>query len=204
MTVGVRRRRSMLAYSLIASVGLATVVLGVALGSRFGTDPQLTASPLIGLPAPDLTLPYLEVDGIFDLAALEGDVAVVNFWASWCVPCRQEHPVLTSTAAAYAQLGVTFVGVLIQDRAENGVDFLDELGRGEPYVYLVDPDSRASLEFGVLGVPETFFLDRDGTIVGKISGPVNGPLLAATLDAILLGRTGDLGVVKTGEVQNRP
>ncbi len=92
---------------------------------------------------------------------------------------------------------------MVQDRVDNGLDFLSEVGRGEPYAYVDDPDSRASLEFGLLGVPETFFVDRDGTIVGKVSGPVNTPLITATLDAILLGRADDLGVVKTGEVENR-
>lgn len=196
-------RRSSRPFWIVAGVGLFAVVLGVVFASRFGVDPQLTPSPLIGQPLPDLTLPYLEFDGDFSFADLEGEVAVINFWASWCLACRVEHQALLDTAAGYQDLGVTFVGVLVQDRADHGLDFLAELGRGEPYVYVVDQGSRASLEFGLLGVPETFFVDRDGTIVGKVSGPVNTPLLTATLDAILLGRAGDLGVVKTGEVQNR-
>ncbi|MDQ3782857.1 MAG: redoxin domain-containing protein [Actinomycetota bacterium] len=197
------KRRSSRPFWIVAGVGLVVVVLGVVFASRFGVDPQLTPSPLIGQPLPDLTLPYLEFDEDFSFADLEGDVAVINFWASWCLACRVEHQALLDAAAAYQDLGVTFVGVLIQDRADFGLDFLSELGRGEPYVYLDDQGSRASLEFGVLGVPETFFVDRDGTIVGKVSGPVNTPLITATLDAILLGRADDLGVVKTGEVENR-
>ena len=196
-------RRSTLGFWVVAVAGLLVVVLGVVFSSRFGTDPQLTASPLIGKPVPDITLPYLEFDDDVSLADLEGDIAVINFWASWCLSCRVEHEALLETAAAYEEFDVTFVGIQVQDRVDDGIEFLSELGRGEPYVYAVDDRSRASLEFGLLGVPETFFVDRDGTIVGKVSGPVNAQLLTETLDAIILGRTGDLGVVKTGEVENR-
>lgn len=195
--------RSLLPFAVVVAVGLVVIVLGVVFSSRFGSDPSLTASPLIGQPAPDLSVPYLEANGDFDFTSLDGEVAVVNFWASWCLSCRDEHETLLQTAAQYADLDVTFVGVMVQDQPRNGIRFLDELGRGDPYVYVDDDRSRVSLEFGVLGVPETFFIDRDGTIVAKVSGPVNGPLLTGTLDAIILGRADDLGVVKTGEVENR-
>ncbi len=198
-----RSRRSLLPFAIVVAVGLAVIVLGVVFSSRFGTDPSLTASPLIGQPAPDLSVPYLEVEGDFDFSTLDGDVAVVNFWASWCLSCRDEHETLLQAAAQYADLDVTFVGVMVQDQPGNGMRFLDELGRGDPYVYVDDDRSRVSLEFGVLGVPETFFIDRNGTIVAKVSGPVNGPLLTGTLDAIILGQADDLGVVKTGDIENR-
>ncbi len=196
-------RKSLLGFWVVAVAGLVVVVLGVVFSSRFGTDPQLTASPLIGEPVPQITLPYLEFDDEVSLADLEGDIAVINFWASWCLSCRVEHEALLEAAAAYEEFDVTFVGIQVQDRVDDGIEFLSELGRGEPYVYAVDDRSRASLEFGLLGVPETFFVDRDGTIVGKVSGPVNRQLISETLDAIILGRTGDLGVVNTGEVENR-
>ena len=106
-------------------------------------------------------------------------------------------------AAQYESLGVPFVAAMVQDQPGNGIRFLDDLGRSPETIYVDDDRSRASLEFGVLGVPETFFLDRDGTIVAKVSGPVNGGLLTATLDAILLGQATDLGEVTTGEVENR-
>lgn len=195
--------RSLMPFAVVVVVGVVVLGLSVVFAGRFGNDPQLGESPLIGQPAPALTLPYLEFDEELDFADLDGDVAVINFWASWCLPCRTEHAALVATAAGYADLGVTFVGVNIQDTAGNALDFLDELGRGDPYLYVEDPRSRASLEYGVLGVPETFFIDRDGTIVAKVSGPVNEGILGGTLDAILLGRTDDLGVVQTGEVQNR-
>jgi cytochrome c biogenesis protein CcmG, thiol:disulfide interchange protein DsbE len=198
-----RSSKSSRPFWIVAGVGLVAVMLGVVFANRFGVDPQLTPSPLIGQPVADLTLPYLEFDDDFSFSDLDGQVGVVNFWASWCLACRTEHEALVEAAAAYEDLGVTFVGVMVQDRVENGLEFLAEMGRGEPYVHVDDQASRASLEFGLLGVPETFFVDREGTIVGKVSGPVNTPLITATLDAILLGRADDLGVVRTGDVENR-
>lgn len=197
------RSRRLLPFWIVVAVGLVVVVLGVVFSRRFGTDPTLTASPLIGQPAPAITLPLLEDDGDFDLRSVEGDVAVINFWASWCLACRVEHDALATAAAQYDDLGVTFIGAMVQDQPGNGSRFLDELGRSEETIYLDDDRSRLSLEFGLLGVPETFFIDRDGTIVAKVSGPVDYNLLSATLDAILLGQAEDLGEVTTGEVENR-
>ena len=174
----------------IVALGVVALVVGVAavLGSRIDQDTTLVDSPLIGQPAPDLTLPDLEGGESVSLADLRGQVVVVNFWASWCVPCRSEHPVLVAANDAYREAGVTFVGVNFQDQQSSAVAFLDELGRGEGYRYVTDPDSRAAVEFGVYGVPETFFIDRTGTIVAKITGESNSRLMAEVLDAIIAGR----------------
>lgn len=188
-------------WAVMAGV-IVLLVLGVVFFQRFGSDPSITASPLIGEPLPDVTVPYLEEPGEFSFTGLEGDIAVVNFWASWCFGCRQEHDALVAGAREYEQFDVTFVGVNYQDNSlERAVGFLDELGRSEQTIYVRDVGSRTALEFGVLGLPETFFVDRTGTIVGKVSGPVNAQLLFDTIDKILLGQT--IGQVKTGEVENR-
>ena len=174
----------------IVALAVVAVVIAVAavLGSRIQQDPTLVDSPLIGQDAPDLTLPDLEGSGAVSLSELRGQIVVVNFWASWCVPCRNEHPVLVAANDAYRDAGVTFVGVDFQDQQDSAVAFLDELGRGEGYRYVTDPDSRAAVEFGVYGVPETYFIDRTGTIVAKITGESDSRLLAEVLDAILAGR----------------
>ena len=183
------------------AVGVVFMVLAVVFASRFGDDPGLVASPLIGVEAPDLVIPFLEEDGALDTGSLSGDVVVMNFWASWCFACRQEHAALAAAAEAYAPLGVSFIGVLYQDEASQGSSFLDELERSDQFQYVHDTDARVGLAYGVLGLPETFFIDRNGIIVGKVSGPLSYELLAATLDSVILGET--IGVQKTGEVQNR-
>ncbi|SEP53540.1 TlpA family protein disulfide reductase [Amycolatopsis saalfeldensis] len=170
------------------AVAVAAVALGVIIGTRVDDDPNLVDTPLIGKPAPDLTLPYLERGSDLAVKSLRGQVVVVNFWASWCVPCREEQPILTAAADAYRNSGVTFVGVSYQDQRNSAVGFLNELGRGESYHYVTDPGSRAAMEFGIYGIPETFFLDRNGTIVAKITGPADPALLASTLDDIVAGR----------------
>lgn len=182
------RRRFLVIPSLTALVVVAMIGVGALLGSRLGTDPTLVDSPLIGAPAPTPALPALETGEPVALPALRGQVVVVNFWASWCVPCRQEHPALLAAANAYRPAGVTFVGVSFQDRPADSIRFLDELGRAPDYRYVLDPDTRAAVEFGVFGIPETFVIDRTGTIVAKITGPAGYPLLARVLDDVLAGR----------------
>jgi cytochrome c biogenesis protein CcmG, thiol:disulfide interchange protein DsbE len=183
-----RRPRRLLTMAAVLVV-LGAVGVGAVFGSRLGTDPTLVDSPLIGQPAPAVTLPYLESNGALSLSELRGQIVVVNFWASWCVACRDEHPALIAAAEQYHNAGVVFVGIDYQDSQAAAVGFLDEMGRGgENYRYVTDPASRAALEFGVFGVPETFVLDRAGTIVAKITGPSTYPLLAGTLDAVLAGQ----------------
>ncbi|MGH3978640.1 MAG: TlpA family protein disulfide reductase [Pseudonocardiaceae bacterium] len=176
-----------------------TVAVGAVFGSRLGTDPTLVDTPLTGQPAPPARVPDLDGTGSLSLADLRGEIVVMNFWASWCVACREEHPALLAAATNYDPAGVTFVGVNFQDRRKSAIAFLDELGRGEGYRYVTDPDSRLALGFGVFGVPETFFLDRDGTIVAKITGASDYALLAQVLDDILAGRAPDSATV--GPVQ---
>lgn len=164
------------------------VLIGIAatFGTRFGTDPGVVDSPLIGRPAPNITLPLLEGGGDLSLTGLRGQVVVVNFWASWCVPCREEHPDLVTAAQRYRDQDVTFLGVVYQDQPDQAIAFLDELGRG--YDHLTDPGSRAAIDFGVFGVPETFFIDRQGTVVAKVIGTSDLALLSSTIETILAGR----------------
>lgn len=185
-----------------AATAAATVLTGAAFGMRLGKDPALVDSPLIGKPAPAAVLPALEGGGEVDLSRLRGRVVVVSFWASWCVPCRAEHPELIAAATAYRQSGVTFVGVNYQDQPSSAVRFLDQLGRGDGYRYAADPGSRAALDFGVFGVPETFVIDRSGVVVAKITGPSTFALLARTLDDVLAGRRP--GSTVNGPVQPAP
>jgi len=132
-------------------------------------------------------LPFLDESGTFNFSALEGDVVVFNFWASYCVPCRAEHGELTSTFEKYRDRGVQFVGIVYHDDPAAARSFLDQYGWGDGYIYVDDPDGRVTVDFGVYGVPETFIVNREGVIVEKHFGEIDRNDLIPTLDAILAG-----------------
>lgn len=182
---GSERPRS-LRVKLALGAGLVVlIVVVVGFATRFGEDPGAIASPLIGRQAPNIDLAYLEKPGRWSLDEMKGKVVVVNFWASWCVACRLEHDDLMAAAAAYRDRDVIFLGIVFQDDENEAIAFLDQLGRG--YDSVVDPGSRVAIEYGVWGIPETFFIDHRGVVRSKISGESTFAMLSAGLDEILLG-----------------
>jgi cytochrome c biogenesis protein CcmG/thiol:disulfide interchange protein DsbE len=140
-------------------------------------------SALIGEPAPAIVLPPLEglknegaqVPG-FDPAAFAGKPVIVNVWASWCAPCRLEHPLLTTLAE---RGDVALAGINYKDDAENALRFLGQLGNPFDAVG-VDPAGKAAIEWGVYGVPETFIVGADGRIAHKLIGPLTPENLQST------------------------
>ncbi len=189
-------------FWLAIAAGVAVMIFGVVFVRRIDTDITLTPSPLIGKDAPEVSVRYLDSTEQFRLSDYEGQIVVVNFWASWCGNCRVEHAALNVAAATYSEPGVTFVGIAYQDRESASLQFLEELGRGEPYVYGIDEGSRVAVEYGILGLPETFFIDADGVVRAKVSGPVDLAILQRTIDALLLGGSVDPQTT-TDEVENR-
>jgi cytochrome c biogenesis protein CcmG/thiol:disulfide interchange protein DsbE len=190
-----------LRWTGLAVVGV-TVVLAVVLASRFGSDPGLVDSPLIGKPAPEFTLAGLDGSEGASLSDLRGDIVVVNFFASWCLECRDEHDDLVAASESFADQDVTFVQVAYQEEAAVSLDYLDEVGAAETTLYLADPGSRTAIAYGVFGIPETFFIDPDGTVVGKIIGEADALILGATIDSIRSGE--QPGQQITGDTQQRP
>jgi len=149
--------------------GLSAVVLVAALGWGLVHPAQAPPKTIVGQRAPDLTIKTLQDGTELRLGGFRGTPLVVNFWASWCVPCRQEAPVLNAAARQYAGR-IQFVGVDIQDTVEAARSYQVEIQ--SPYA--VGPASRGGhLEWGVAAPPETFFIDRQGTVISRIIGPVD-------------------------------
>lgn len=171
-------------------LGILTVLALVALFAYGLTrDASLIPSPLVGNPAPDFELERLDAPGTVRFSDLRGRVTVVNFWASWCLACIQEHPSLVRAWQRYRGPDFELVGIVYQDTPENARRYLSEHGGG--WTQLLDPGSRAALEFGVYGVPETFFIDRNGVISHKHIGPVNDSLLATEIEKLQASRQAD-------------
>jgi cytochrome c biogenesis protein CcmG/thiol:disulfide interchange protein DsbE len=169
--VGTRRRRLIVFIPLVVFLALAALFM-----YRLGAgDPSRIPSALIGQPAPATSLPPipgLERDGQpvpgLDGAAFQGEVTVLNVWASWCVPCHDEAPLLLKLAA---DRRIRVVGINYKDEADNARRFLGR--HGNPFAANgIDRNGRAAIEWGVYGVPETFVVGRDGRIAFKLIGPI--------------------------------
>ena len=160
-------------------VGLLVVLplLGV-LVLNIGRDPHAFNSPMIGRPAPAFTLKSTGDGTPVSLSALRGKPVVINFWATWCVPCYEEHAVLVA-AAREAGDSVQFLGVIYEDDADRVGDFLSR--QGSAYPSLMDDDGKTAMSYGVYGVPETFFVDAQGRIAAKYTGPLHPQAVAENL-----------------------
>jgi cytochrome c biogenesis protein CcmG/thiol:disulfide interchange protein DsbE len=167
-------------------VPIVVVPLTAVLFVGFGRDPSVIPSPLIGKPMPSFTLTAL--DGhMVSSADLTGKPVIVNFWASWCAPCVQEHPVLLDAARRYGNR-VAIVGILYDDTAQGAAGFLGRYGEGG-WADLSDPDGSTAVSFGVTGPPETFFIDAAGVVRGKQFGPVTSDVVTAQLAALGVAAT---------------
>ena len=145
-------------------------------------DVQVLPSAIVGEPAPRFSLATMSGDSLA-LEDLAGEVVILNFWASWCIPCRQEHPALVRATEWYEPGKVRVLGVLYQDEPASAKRFMDRFG-GE-WETVLDPGTRTAIDFGVYGVPETFFLDGNGRIAYKHIGPVNWQVIRSKVDSIL-------------------
>jgi cytochrome c biogenesis protein CcmG/thiol:disulfide interchange protein DsbE len=168
--VGGSWRRHRGRWTLVAAVVVAIALLGGLLGFGLTRDPTIIRSTLIGKPAPDFALDRLDGTGTVKLSSLRGQVVVVNFWASWCAGCKVEHPGLMAAWDRYRDAGVVFVGIPFEDREPASNAYLQQYGGDWPNV--VDPRSQTAIRYGVYGLPETYVIAPDGTVVYKQVGPI--------------------------------
>jgi len=172
---GVKRRSPVVFLPLALFLGLA----GLFLVRLFAGDASVLPSALIDKPVPSFDLPPvagLDTPGLASADLKAGKVTVVNVFASWCVPCHQEQPVLLALRGE----GINLVGIAYKDQAENTRRFLGQ--DGNPYAAIgADASGRVGIDFGVYGVPETYVVRGDGTITAKITGPLSEDVVRQTL-----------------------
>ncbi|HEU4996664.1 MAG TPA: redoxin family protein [Gemmatimonadaceae bacterium] len=175
----------------LAMLAAAPVIALFAYG--FTRDPAVIPSPLPGHDAPAFALSVFasgepplarQVGDTVRLRELAGKVAVVNFWASWCLACRDEHVTLSETARRYADQPIQFLGVLYNDRPAAGIRWIADMG-GQSYPSVTDDRSRTAIDYGLYGVPETFILDATGRIAYKHLGPIPESVLVQWIDSLL-------------------
>ena len=162
----------MIAPPLIFLGFVAVVAVGM-----FRDDPEALPSTLVGRTAPPLQITEMQGKVPFDDSTLrDGEVKLVNYWASWCAPCRAEHPNLE----ALSEDGVKIYGINYKDDPEKALGFLEELG--DPFTALgADSSGRTALDWGVYGVPETYVIDGDGTVRLRFAGPITERVLQETI-----------------------
>lgn len=175
--VGRGRATGILVFAVLG--GLVLAVLGATL--KVNTGHRLSMNP--SGPAPDFTLPLLRGEGSLSLSDLRGRPVLLNFWASWCVGCKEEAPVLAEGWRKWRDSGVVFLGVNTQDSRSAAIAFEERYG--VEYRSVVDESGSVTSAYGVTGFPETFFIDARGMIVAKYVGPMSGPTLDAYVEALL-------------------
>lgn len=174
------------------ATGLLLPMIGL-LAFGLTRDPKAIDSPLPGKAAPEFALSVfapgegklaLALGDTVRLTSHRGGVVVLNFWASWCLQCRDEHVDLSNTAKAYYDRGVRFYGLLYNDQESFGLKWIEEMG-GQAYPSLLDPRTRTAIDYGLYGVPETFLVTGDGRVAYKHIGPISERLLSQKLDSLL-------------------
>jgi cytochrome c biogenesis protein CcmG, thiol:disulfide interchange protein DsbE len=183
-----RWTRGRIAGFAVTAIALAALLalLAVRLAAAQRTASSLSGSPLVGHPAPDFTITlYNGAPGQrIHLAALKGRPVVVNFWASWCVPCQDEAAILRASWQAHQGDGVIYVGISYQDKADAAKAFLSQYG----ITYPAGPDDATgsiAIAYGVTGPPETAFIDRNGVVAVKVGGALDDGTLERDVQLIL-------------------
>ncbi len=168
----------------IVRIAAVVAILGlvVTLALAFRRDPHDIRTGTIGKPAPAFTLERLDGSGKVALADLSGKVVVMNFFASWCLPCTQENPALVRVYERYRASDVVMVGVNYQESRDNGLAYVQRMGMG--WTTVADDDGSVAFSYGVFGPPETFFIGTDGIIAGRHIGPIDEETLVTAIEKL--------------------
>lgn len=176
-------------WKVIVAFSVVSAVVGL-LAYGFTTDPRAIPSTMVGKAAPDFSLTLFDGRTV-KLSDFRGKVVFLNFWASWCPPCREEAPLLEAAWHGYKSQGVVFLGVDIQDTDEEARRFIQAFGITYPNGR--DPKNRIAIDYGVYGIPETYFIDPNGRITAKYIGALRMDILAARLAEAAQGIVGTEG-----------
>jgi cytochrome c biogenesis protein CcmG/thiol:disulfide interchange protein DsbE len=165
-----------------AAAAVAPLLILAAWGFILLASPSAPTVARVGQPAPDFALADLEGNPV-RLSDLRGRPVIVNFWASWCGPCVEEFPLLTRAASAHEGDDLAVVGIVFRDRSEAARGFLERMGATWPA--LMDPGDAVAARFGIIGPPDTFFIDRRGVVVSRQIGQLSSADLERGLTQIL-------------------
>lgn len=168
---------ALLGYAMLTGAGKPGRPSGVTINNKIAT------LAILDRPAPDFSLTLFGTGETLRLSDLRGKVVVLNFWASWCPPCRQEAPTFQRVWETYKDRGVVFVGVDIWDTDEDAAAFLREFGITYPTG--PDPNGEIAIDYGLTGIPETYFITRDGMIAQKAIGIVQEATFYQVLEELL-------------------
>jgi cytochrome c biogenesis protein CcmG, thiol:disulfide interchange protein DsbE len=167
-----------LRLAIVVAISALVVVLVLA----FRRAPQDLRTGTVGRPAAAFTLQKLDGTDKMVIDAPSGRVTVINFFASWCIPCKEENPVLVRVYERYRASDVVFIGVLYQDSRENGLKYVQD--NGVTWLTGSDDDGRVAFSYGVFGIPETYFIGTDGIIAGRHIGPIDETTLVNGIETL--------------------
>ncbi len=181
-----KRRRRILIFCMVSLLNMG--LLALILTQLLTPAPHVVSDPLVGHPAPDFSLAILHLDSgksTLSLSNFKGKPVVLNFWASWCAPCKEEAPLLENTWKQMRAQGkdVVTLGIDFQDSKNDSLNFLQLYSITYPIV--LDADGSVASKYGVTSLPQTIFINRNGTVISKVSRELTAQTLSSGIQSIL-------------------